>query len=487
MSLSPSATTEVPGRDRWPAATFFRSLSGRLTLWYAASAFALVAVTLGLLYAALTNTFDDEIDGFLKDTTNMLVTLLREKETSLESLKKEIDSELSSRRYARVFVRVTDSKGAILVEAHQMSHDFPDSMFMLMDEADEARHGSDALTKRGRLFRLMATRVHNPENPGETHVIQVAYDRKHESGILHTYRRSIWIGLSTALLACAIVGYFIAHRGIRPVQQITQAAGRVTSSTLHERLETRNLPTEIQTLAGTFNTMLDRLEESFRRVSQFSADIAHELRTPLGNLRGGMEVALGKPRTVEEYRDVLGSALEECERLTRLVDRLLFIARTESAESRIELENLDVTHELSVVREFYEAAAADAQVKLTVTSEASLRAPLNRELFQSAIGNLIANALRHTPPQGEVAIAAARANDRIVIIVSDTGCGIPAEHLPHVFDRFYRVDDARSAASGGVGLGLALVRSIAKLHQAELQIQSEVGKGTRVTLAFRGA
>ena len=484
-SPAPNASVPAP-RKRF---AFLHSLAGRLTLWYCISTVLLVGITFGLLYAALSATFDYEIDDFLKNTTAMLKSILSERENSLEDLKKEVDSQLSSRRYARIFVRVLDSQGKVLVEAHHMSQDFPQETFKLTDEADEDRSGEDRSARRGRQFRLLSTRVHALHDPAAFYIVQVAYDRKHETGILHRYRTSLWIALSATLIACSLVGYFIAHRGADSVQQITRAAGRVTSTTLDQRLPTEGLPTELYALAGTFNGMLDRLEDSFRRVSQFSGDIAHELRTPLNNLRGEMEVAMRRPRSTEEYRDVLGSALEECERLTRLVDRLLFIARTEDAETEIELETLNIARELSVVREFYDAAAADAQVELILAADGELSAELNRELFQSAIGNLVANALRHTGPKGTVRLEARRAADAVTISVTDTGCGIAPEHLPHVFDRFYRVDVARSTASGGVGLGLALVRSIATLHNARVEIRSEVGKGTCITLIFpaRGA
>jgi two-component system heavy metal sensor histidine kinase CusS len=480
LPLVPSPTVRAvqPGRF-----AFLHSLAGRLTLWYCLSTVLLVAMTFGLLYAALSATFDYETDDFLKETTATLKSILSEKENSLEDLKKEVDSQLSARRYAKMFVRVLDSQGKVLVEAHHMSQDFPQIDFILTNETDESRSGQDRQVRR-RPFRLLSTRIQALHDPNLFYVVQIAYDRKHESGILHRYRTSLWLALSATLIACSIVGFFIARRGIDPVQQITHAAGRVTSSTLDQRLQSAGLPTELRALAGTFNGMLDRLEDSFRRVSQFSGDIAHELRTPLNNLRGEMEVAMRRPRTTEEYRDVLGSALEECERLTRLVDRLLFIARIEDADTEIELETLNIARELSVVREFYDAAAAEAQVELALTADEDLTAELNRELFQSAIGNLIANALRHTSRNGSVRLSGTRKDNAVVIAVSDTGCGIAAEHLPHVFDRFYRVDVARSTASGGVGLGLALVRSIATLHNAKVDIQSEVGKGTSVTLTF---
>jgi two-component system heavy metal sensor histidine kinase CusS len=266
------------------------------------------------------------------------------------------------------------------------------------------------------------------------------------------------------------------------VEAVARTAARVDPGHLGERIATAGLPAELLALASTFNAMLDRLEESFTRLRRFSADIAHELRTPVGNLRGEIEVALGRPRSAEEYREVLGSGLEECGRLAGLIDGLLFLARAESPRAQIGRERLDVAEELRAVSEFYEATAAEAGVRLAVAGDRAVPAELNRPLFQRAVGNLLANALAHTPPGGSVTLTARQAGSEVEVEVTDTGGGIPAEHLPHVFDRFYRADEARSG--GGVGLGLAIVRGIVELHGGTAEVHSEPGSGTRVRLIF---
>ena len=228
--------------------------------------------------------------------------------------------------------------------------------------------------------------------------------------------------------------------------------------------------------------MLDRLEESFAQVSQFSADVAHELRTPVSNLRGEIEVALGKTRTPEEYRETLGSALEECLRISRLIHGLLFLARAETMVDVPRHDTIRVGQEIEAVREFYEAQAAEAGVTLDVEGASGLVAAFDRTLFQQAVGNLVANAIAHSPPGKSVVIRFHGEGTILRIEVADTGRGIAAEHLPHVFDRFYRADPARSGSAGNVGLGLSVVRSIAALHGGHVAIESEVGHGTRVVL-----
>jgi two-component system heavy metal sensor histidine kinase CusS len=292
--------------------------------------------------------------------------------------------------------------------------------------------------------------------------------------------------LAAAPIAGAMMGYRVARRGLRPLADVNATAARITAANLGERLESARLPTELAELAVTFNAMLARLEASFARITQFSADIAHELRTPLQVLRGEAEVALAQGRSPEEYKQVLESGLEECARLAKLIDSLLFLARADNPEMQIAREPLDLATELSGAAEFYEPMAVEAGVTLIHEPNPGITARLDRTLLQRALGNLIANAIAHTPSGGRVTLSAARRGDRVEIEVNDTGCGIAAEHLAHLFDRFYRADPARTNAAGHVGLGLALVQSIAVLHGGSATIASQPGSGTQVRLTFPG-
>ena len=287
------------------------------------------------------------------------------------------------------------------------------------------------------------------------------------------------------LVLFPVAGYHIARQGIRPVEEIAMTARRITSSHLGERIAAEGYPYELASLALTFNNMLDGLESSFERISRFSADIAHDLRTPVNNIRGEAEVALARARTIDEYRDALESSLEEAVRLSDLIGNLLFLARTESPLTHLRLERVDVAELLEGVREYYDASAADAGVVLTSGGESEpVIAELDRTLMQRAVGNLVSNAVAHTPEGGTVALQTRSEAASVLIEVSDTGVGIPPDALPRVFDRFFRVDPSRSKASGGTGLGLSIVQGIVQLHRGNIEIASKPGVGTRVTLCM---
>jgi two-component system heavy metal sensor histidine kinase CusS len=230
--------------------------------------------------------------------------------------------------------------------------------------------------------------------------------------------------------------------------------------------------------------MLSRLEDSFARLSRFSADLAHELRTPLNNLRGEAEVALSQARTMEEYREVLSSNLEEYDALRRIIDSLLFIARSESPEAEIRTERLEVGAELRALADFYEALASEKGVSIVLSCAENLEMCLDRTLFQRAVGNLLSNAITHTPAGGRVTLSAIADPSGVRVEVADTGQGIAREHIPHVFERFYRVDGVRTRASGGAGLGLSIVKTAVAMHGGEVNLSSDLGRGTLVTLSF---
>jgi two-component system heavy metal sensor histidine kinase CusS len=249
---------------------------------------------------------------------------------------------------------------------------------------------------------------------------------------------------------------------------------------LNERIDPARWPSELRPLAASFDDMLGRLEDSFTRLSQFSANLAHELRTPIGNMLGEAQVALTRKRTPDEYRAVIESAAAECERLSGIIDNLLFLARAESAEQQISRSSFDARAAVEKIVSFYQTLAEDRQVEITCTGDAEIFAdPI---LFNRVIGNLIDNALRFTPENGSIRVGIRAVAKGVEISIADTGSGIAAEDLPRVFDRFYRADPSRSSA--GTGLGLSLVKSIVDLHGGSAKIESASERGTTVTLIF---
>lgn len=460
----------------------WRTLAFRLTAGYALAGLFLVFASTASLYFVLRSELEKSTDLFLADKLHVIRTMLRDRPDDWDGLHEEIELESAARKYEHFYVRLLDERNQLLLMTPGMAEQLDISKFKLLSRR-QADLAVPMNGKNGQMFRatIATAEVGSPSTATDT--IQIAIDISQKEELLARYRFWFWTLLTAMSILFPLIGYQIARHGIRPVEEMATTARKITSSNLRERIRTEGYPFELASLAATFNEMLDRLEESFERISRFSADIAHDLRTPVNNIRGETEVALARARTIDEYRDVLGSCLEEAVRLSELISDLLFLARAESPLSHLHREAVRVDELLDGVREYYEASAAECGVSLsTSVSHKPLIAELDRTLLQRAVGNLISNALAHTPAGGSVVLGADTDSALIRIEVSDTGTGIPSEALPRVFDRFFRVDTSRAQASGGTGLGLAIVQSIMLLHGGRAEISSQLGKGTRVIL-----
>ena len=458
------------------------SLSFRLTAWYALAAIALVFLATASLYLVLTTELERSTDLFLADKLHVLRTMLRDRPDDWDALREEVELETAARRYEHFYIRLLNEQNRSLLTTPGMA-DQLDLNLLASQTRSKSERPIALLGKRGQAFRVASATALVGTPPKQTDTIQIAIDLSEENGLLARFRIWFWGILIGALAVCPLAGYQIARRGIRPLAEMAATTRRITSNNLRERILPEGYPSELASLAATFNKMLDRLEESFERISRFSGDIAHDLRTPVNNIRGEAEVALARARTIDEYRDVLESCLEEGVRLSELISNLLFLARTESPFTHLNRERVDVATLLAGLREYYEASAAEGGISLTTIAGAeTVVAELDRTLVQRAVGNLISNAVTHTPPGGSVVLAARADDSTVCIEVNDTGVGIPPELLPRVFDRFFRVDTSRSQASGGTGLGLTIVQGIMLLHGGRVDIASRVGEGTRVTL-----
>jgi two-component system heavy metal sensor histidine kinase CusS len=459
---------------------WFRSLAALMTLWYTLSAFVLVLTASGFLYRALSDSLDHENDHLLSQNFQSLTAYMKKNPDDLTDLQQFVGETPKWYRTTSFWTRILDGD-TILAETPGMSQTLPGSLFPMGSAQDS--HAT-VHSQPGTPFRVLTTQGLWPGYVRPNVRVQMAIDMGSDEEVLSKFRKKLWKVLGCSLLACALVGWWIAYRGIRPLRKMADTAARIRSSTLYERLGLLGLPSELSDLAATFNDMLDRLEDSFERLSRFSSDIAHELRTPIQNLRGEAEVVLSKSRDTAEYQDLLGSSLEEYQRLSSLIDSLLFLARAENPQTHIQREELDLKKELDLLQDFYGPSAGESGITLRVEAGEGLRAKLDRSLFQRAVGNLVENALKHTPAGGNVLLKASTGEGKVRVEVSDTGKGIPQDQLSRVFDRFYRVDFSRSLSSGGAGLGLSIVKSIMELHGGTVEIQSELSKGTTVTLLF---
>ncbi|HRG72273.1 MAG TPA: heavy metal sensor histidine kinase, partial [Thauera aminoaromatica] len=271
--------------------------------------------------------------------------------------------------------------------------------------------------------------------------------------------------------------------GLAPLRRVTETARRLSARQLAERLTIDDAPLEVRDHAEAFNGMLARLEAAFQRLGDYSADIAHELRTPISNLMTQTQVALSRPRTIDEYQDILASNLEEYERIARMVSDMLFLAKAEENTLAHASEPVDLALEADALIDFYEALAEERQVRIVREGQASVQG--DRLMLRRALSNLISNALRHTPDEGQITIRIDADATDIRLAVCNVGDPIPGDQIERIFERFHRGSAQREARGEGAGLGLAITRSIVQAHGGQISAQSAEG-ATCFTITLPG-
>ena len=449
------------------------SLTVRLTVLFAAASTA-VLLLLGYLIASSVEQHFEEQDMRLLSGKLELVEHALEKARSVDALARlpaQLADSLVGHHSLDVLVICPD--GNVLFST-KGAH-FPQR---LINTAKSKVSGNQVWPKspghsvRG-IVKLAVTGI-----PGaRPATIALATDIGHHEHFMGSFQRTLWGVVALGAILTGLLGWGAARRGLAPLRAMGREVGAITARRLDSRLSADAVPAELAELAETLNGMLARLDDSFRRLSNFSSDLAHELRTPVSNLLTQTQVTLSKSRTVAEYRDILASNAEEFERLARIVSDMLFLAKSENDLVVPNREPVSLADEVRSVLEFYEALAEEKGITVALLGQGSISG--DRLMIRRAINNLVSNAIRHTSPGGTITVRILEHNpSETELQVENEGEGIAAEHLPRLFDRFYRIDFARQRQSEGAGLGLAITRSIVRAHGGEAAVSSKDGLST---------
>ncbi len=410
----------------------------------------------------------------------------REDASELEALnevREVIDTENATRRSGKVMVEVSMRDGLPLMRVTG-SESFFDAQPPFPPAATRVRTAVFRYWEApsGQHFVLSSVTVNTKTS---TRLVRVALDWSAEEDLIEDFSRKAAMALLLGTIASALLAATIARRALRPLEKLADAARTMDVTRLAEPLKVEMWPAELADVGAAFIEMQRTLSASFQRLSQFSADLAHELRTPISNAMGEAEVALSRARTTEEYREVIASLHEELGRLARITEELLFLARSERASNALNPTSFDAREEALSVCEYYAISAEEKTVELSVEGAASIRA--DRDLVRRALSNLLANAIHFTPRGGRVTVKLRENPDHVEMSVLDTGIGIADENQRKIFDRFFRADDARGNHADGSGLGLAIVQSILDMHGGKISVSSAPGKGSLFTLIFPSA
>ncbi|MGH9583200.1 MAG: HAMP domain-containing sensor histidine kinase, partial [Bryobacteraceae bacterium] len=294
---------------------------------------------------------------------------------------------------------------------------------------------------------------------------------------LRHFRRNIWLFIPIVLGICGFIGWYSAARALTQLQSVERAAQAITGSNLGLQIPKRGADDELDRLIDSFNAMSGRLKASFEQIRRFSTDVSHELRTPLTAIQGQLEVALFTATGKEQLREAIENALQDVERLSNLIRALLLLSQSESGQIPMNKTVVDLTGLAAEMVDQFQVPAEVHEVKLLLRTPQRVLCEADRTQIERVVTNLLANALKYTPPGGWTAVRVEKSGSNVHLIVEDSGAGIPKDHLPHIFDRFYRVPDPNPEK--GLGLGLSFVAAIVRAHGGEIRVESEVGKGSR--------
>lgn len=448
------------------------SIGMRLTLWYLAI-FLLAEFVFGMgmwliLRKDLYDIADATLEGQAADLERFLAA---RKDLSTTQLQAEISEDYKIER-SEDYLQITDVNGnSIYCSQFLQEHPLPP---VSIGQLGKPRYHYRRL---GRLpFRVLSERM---EIDSRVFIVQIGSTLDEEIETLDAFRKYLLMFAPLLLLAASAVGYWLSRKALAPVDALARTARTISGHNLSSRLEQLHTGDELQRLSDTLNEMLERIETAFLRITEFTADASHELRTPLALIHTEAELALRRSRDESEYREALRHILLEADRTAKLIEELLALARADSGGEALEIHPMDL---LLTVRESAQKWSQVASVRNLQFEEHSeiQQLPMmgDENALRRVVDILLDNAFKYTPSPGKVTLSAEKKNGRAILSVQDTGIGIASQDQPRIFERFYRVDKARSRALGGAGLGLAIAQWIVQLHKGSIVVESEPGNGS---------
>lgn len=449
------------------------SIRWRLTFWNTL-ALAVLLIAIGLLvFALLRHAVYEQLDRVLQAQFQELEQDDRMATEHESRLRHWIDE---FHDHVGVYCEIYDGEGRVFAHTEQLATASIPSL--VSESTEQAGFASRELP----LIGWQRTMTRTLDVGGQRFVVVLMLPLEETRRELSQVATILWSVLPLSLLLAGCIGYVLARKALAPIEQLRRATDEITAERLNRRLDVRNPHDELGRLGQTINAMIARLQRSFAEIRRFTADASHELRTPISVIRTESEVAMTKPPNAEEYRTFVGSILEECEHLTKLTDQLLTLAREDPGVTAHLTERFDLATLVSDAAEIMRPLAEAKQQTVSVDANDEVVVAGDAARLRQAVYNLLDNAIKYTPEGGHLAVSLRTLHDQAVLEVRDTGIGIAAEHLPHVVERFYRVDKARSREEGGTGLGLSIVDSISAAHGGRIEITSRLGEGTTCTV-----
>ena len=462
---------------------FYRRTDVKMTLWYILTFFVSSLIICGFLYFRLKHQLVKEVDRFIHDETKELATVFSRTPKEIDFFKR-FEEDAMNRDYFPFYFQILDLSGGPFF----ISRGFREIGYKPKDRVwGNARNGKETQEiiespKRRTPYRIISTPVFTDGKL--THIIQVGTHLHYVRKSLSVFKGNILAAFPIILILGSLGGWILARRSLSPIGYIASKAQSITSQNLSERLTPRGTEDEMDHLIWTINAMIARLEESFKRMAEFTADVSHELKTPICALKGEGEVLLSKARTAEEYQEGLAHFIERFDQLNRMINDLILLSKSEASEGELKLVPVRLDLLIRDIDDLFQVLADQKHVTLNTDPLQETVVMGDKMRLQQLLTNLIDNALKFTPEEGSIWVRLEKNGGFVQIKVKDTGMGIPKEEQENIFKRFYRVDKSRSKDTGGVGLGLSIVDWIVKTHHGKIEVESEVNQGATFIISL---
>lgn len=456
---------------------FFKTLGFKIALWYSLTVLLILLIIGGFLYYRLKHSLIKETDNILFDVSEDVVQTILAHDYSTSDLLKSMRIESSSQRYLRVTMRLYDTEQNTFIDPGNF---ITPNLRISDDEITKAVKGESTL-KTIRVegasapYRLITRYV---ETDDHKYILQVGIYMKLPYKTVENMQENFLMSMPILILFSIVGGWFISKKSLHPIENITEETQKITSSNLDKRLVSTRTGDELDNLIHTINLMLDRIEESFVRIAQFTSDVSHELRTPVAALKTGTEVTLSKERTSEEYRELLENNLSSLERMSRMISDLLELSMSDSGTNILHLKSFNLSNMLNDLQNKFKPVSDSKGIRLSFNGLPDININGDETLLRRVFANLLDNATKYTSKGGRISLSLKDRENDVIARISDTGIGISKKNLGKIFDRFFRVDPSRSREAGGSGLGLNISKNIVELHKGRIEVESEPGEGS---------
>jgi len=459
---------------------FYRRTDFKMTLWYVFTFLVSALVVCTFLYLGLRHQLLKEVDQFLLDETKEMERVLSREPKETDFLMR-FEDEVMARKYYPFFFQILDKDGKPLYiskEFQEMGHIVHDRVLTYARNGRETREEIHS-PGRGRTFRIISTPVYRDGKL--TKIIQLGTHLHFVGENLSRFRKNILIALPIILVLGAMGGWVLARRSLSPISYIASKTKSITSENLSERLTPRGTDDEMDELIRTINGMIARLESSFKRMAEFTADASHELKTPICAMRGEAEVLLSKERKTEEYQEGLAHFIEQFDHLNQMINDLILLSKFDATQMELKMDPLRLDLLIQDLCDLFQILAEQKKIALEMDTIEEVIVLGDKMRLQQLFTNLIDNAIKYTP-EGSIDITMEKNKEYVLVKVKDTGIGIAQEEQEKIFKRFYRVDKSRSRETGGVGLGLSIAEWIAHAHHGRMEVYSKVNQGSTFTV-----